>query len=68
MAAPIMDIHHKDGDTKNNDLGNLMGLCRSCHMHQDGRIHNLKKGGGRIAPDRDGIVRFQSKDMGGYTR
>jgi len=24
-------IHHKDGNKKNNDISNLMGLCTSCH-------------------------------------
>lgn len=26
-----LDIHHIDGNWKNNDLKNLMCLCRSCH-------------------------------------
>ena len=26
-----LDVHHKDGDWKNNQLDNLQVLCRSCH-------------------------------------
>jgi hypothetical protein len=28
------DVHHVDGDRKNNELDNLMTLCRSCHMKE----------------------------------
>ena len=37
------DIHHKDGNLKNNKLENLMALCRKCHMKLDKRIFNLKQ-------------------------
>ena len=30
--------HHKDGDTKNNELTNVEMLCRRCHMSTDGRL------------------------------
>lgn len=30
------DVHHKDGDYRNNSLDNLIRLCRSCHM----KAHN----------------------------
>jgi hypothetical protein len=30
-----LDVHHKDGDQSNNELENLMMLCKTCH----GRIH-----------------------------
>lgn len=30
-------VHHKDGDHYNNELGNLMILCRSCHT-----THHMK--------------------------
>ena len=26
-----LDIHHKDGNWQNNELDNLICLCRSCH-------------------------------------
>lgn len=29
-----VDVHHKDNDYKNNNLENLMYLCRSCHMKE----------------------------------
>jgi len=25
------EVHHKDGNPSNNDLSNLVGLCRLCH-------------------------------------
>lgn len=28
-----VDVHHKDGNFQNNDLSNLMRVCRSCHNH-----------------------------------
>jgi len=28
------DVHHKDGDFRNNALGNLTRLCRSCHLKE----------------------------------
>jgi hypothetical protein len=31
-----LDIHHKDNNENNNNLDNLMCLCRSCHM----KVHN----------------------------
>lgn len=35
----MLDIHHIDFDPNNNELNNLMCLCRSCHM----KIHRPKK-------------------------
>ena len=31
-STKSLDIHHKDHNWKNNNLDNLMCLCRSCHM------------------------------------
>jgi hypothetical protein len=28
------DVHHRDGDFRNNTLENLTRLCRSCHMKE----------------------------------
>jgi len=28
-----LEVHHKDGDYPNNDMDNLITLCRSCHMN-----------------------------------
>lgn len=30
----VEHVHHIDGDTTNNDLENLVGLCNSCHMRR----------------------------------
>ena len=35
------DIHHIDGNNKNNKLNNLQPLCRKCHMEKDGRYFNF---------------------------
>ena len=29
--AEAVDVHHIDGDRRNNKIINLMGLCRDCH-------------------------------------
>lgn len=34
-----VDIHHKDGDFRNNSTSNLMLVCRSCHN----KIHQPKQ-------------------------
>lgn len=34
-----LDVHHKDHDYNNNNLDNLMVLCRSCHS----KIHHPKQ-------------------------
>lgn len=46
-----LDVHHKDGNWKNNDPKNLETLCHSCHMKlhwQQGdlkpQLQNLKRG------------------------
>lgn len=34
LGMPInLEVHHKDGDRTNNDLGNLMLLCPNCHSY-----------------------------------
>lgn len=37
-------VHHIDGNRDNNDLDNLIPLCRSCHS----KVHNTERYGGRI--------------------
>lgn len=37
-GKPAFDRHHKDGNTLNNDRGNIEILCRRCHMTVDGRL------------------------------
>jgi hypothetical protein len=41
-----LDIHHKDGDSDNDDLGNLSLLCPNCHRQTD-NFGNKNKGNGR---------------------
>lgn len=36
---PKIYIHHRDFDSKNNDIANLIPLCSSCHQH----IHYIQK-------------------------
>jgi hypothetical protein len=36
-----LEIHHKDKNIRNNDINNLIKLCRRCHMLIDGRFKNL---------------------------
>ena len=37
MDMPIpLELHHIDGDHKNNKLENLMVLCSNCHMQMHG--------------------------------
>lgn len=31
-STKSVDVHHKDGDYRNNSPENLMTVCRSCHM------------------------------------
>lgn len=35
----ILQVHHKDGNRSNNDLGNLALICPNCHFEQ----HYLEK-------------------------
>lgn len=50
-----INVHHKDGNRRNNNPDNLRILCSSCHHRTDGRINNIpqekiKLGiGGKIA-------------------
>lgn len=39
-AANASDVHHRDGNPQNNLQGNLMRICRSCHMREH-RKHSL---------------------------
>lgn len=35
-----IDVHHIDGNRRNNDIGNLVFLCKKCHI---GKAHKNKK-------------------------
>jgi predicted HNH restriction endonuclease len=41
-----LEVHHKDGDYKNNKIENLQVLCPNCHSLTDSH-KNLNKGNGR---------------------
>lgn len=38
-----LEVHHKDGDFRNNSPDNLILLCLSCHRRIDNRIKNIPK-------------------------
>lgn len=46
-GARAIDRHHVDGDTGNNSLGNVVCLCRRCHMIEDGRMARFLETGRR---------------------
>lgn len=46
-ASEGIEVHHRDGDRSNNEVSNLLPLCRHCHrrLHRvglDGLEHELK--------------------------
>ena len=41
-----LDVHHKDGNRQNNDPGNLIVLCRSCHNREHGTLPPWRRRGG----------------------
>lgn len=41
-----LEIHHKDGNYKNNQINNLQVLCPNCHSLTESH-RNLNKGNGR---------------------
>lgn len=40
-VTPATEVHHRDGNPRNNDPANLMPLCKPCHS----RITNREQGG-----------------------
>jgi len=36
-----LETHHKDSNKRNNNIDNLIKVCRKCHMTLDGRFKNL---------------------------
>lgn len=40
--AIAIDRHHINGDTNDNDIQNILCLCRRCHMLEDGRLEALQ--------------------------
>ena len=33
-----LELHHKDGDSSNDDWKNLVIYCRACHNDKDGNV------------------------------
>jgi len=51
VGHPILDIHHKDGNRKNNFYENLEVLCPNCHsLTETYRALNIKKINNKHAP------------------
>lgn len=53
---PVTDVDHIDGDTNNNDLANLRGLC---HAHHSAKTARFDRGNASSKPypghDADGL-------------
>jgi 5-methylcytosine-specific restriction enzyme A len=41
---PSTQVHHRDGDWRNNDRRNLEAVCDPCHRSHSGRDHHAKRG------------------------
>lgn len=41
-APPPTEMHHDDENTLNNEITNIVFLCRRCHMKRDGRLDRFK--------------------------
>ena len=39
-----LEVHHLNGNHRDNGLSNLIKLCRKCHMKRDGRLESLRNG------------------------
>jgi len=38
-----LDVHHRDGNRFNNNEGNLITLCRSCHKIAEAKLRAEKE-------------------------
>ena len=41
-TTKLLEIHHKDSDTKNNNINNLTVLCRKHHNEEEKRLNKKK--------------------------
>ena len=41
-SKKYLNVHHVDGNRENNNISNLIYLCRSCHNRAHNVIHNIK--------------------------
>lgn len=53
-GSPRSERHHRDGNTRNNQPGNILIICRKCHMKKDGRLDNFSY------QARENIVKLQA--------
>lgn len=47
ICGDVADVHHKDGDRRNNSLENLRTLCRSHHISLENKRNPKRKKGER---------------------
>jgi len=52
----LLQIHHLDGNKKNNDVENLLTLCISCHNHRD-VLFDIKENPELREKHRQGLIR-----------
>ena len=48
ITTGLIERHHKDGDTLNNEPENIEFVCRRCHMQKDGRLEKFSELGKRM--------------------
>ena len=59
-----LELHHIDGNPRNNDSSNWLVLCRDCHVREHGisrsatliRLAKLKRQAGVCCPDCGGVM------------
>ena len=39
----ILQVHHKNGNKKDNDFKNLVSLCPKCHFKEEAAFNQLKR-------------------------
>jgi hypothetical protein len=54
MTKPIpLEVHHKDGNSLNNEIENLMLLCPNCHaLTENYRGKNINQGDKKVSDDK----------------
>ncbi len=44
QERPSEQVHHIDGDWRNNQRANLQAVCAACHLERSGRDHQARRG------------------------
>ena len=57
-SSRLLDVHHKDGNKRNNKPRNLMALCKICHSEQPHHNHM-----GVSKQDREEIIRLRGNSQ-----